>query len=114
MKRPKGRFQLTALPLVRNPFADIGWAAPQFDSFGFRPNKNLHSVTADQLYLCEVDGDDSASVERHANELKIFLCKPAANAKQQTLFSRKSVDSIRHWLARRPFDFNGNRHAIRM
>ena len=64
--------RLAALSLVRDPLADIGRATPEFDAFGFGLNQKLHSVTADQLYLRKFDRDDSASVERDANEFQIF------------------------------------------
>jgi hypothetical protein len=64
---------------------------------GFGLNQKLYSVTADQLYFCEFDGDDSASVELDADYLQIFRREPPADVKDQTLFSRKSVYSACHW-----------------
>ena len=66
---------------------------------GFALNQKLHSVTADQLYRGKFDGDDSASIERIANDVQVFLREPTADVKDQTLFSRNSIDSVRHWLA---------------
>jgi hypothetical protein len=80
-------------------------------------NQKLHSVTADQLYRGKFDGDDSASIERIANDVQVFLREPTADVKDQTPFSRKSVDSARHWLASPfvyPHCFKGKRRAIRM
>jgi hypothetical protein len=90
---------LTAPSLVRDPLADVGRATPQFDAFRLRLCQKLNRVTADQLYLCEFDGDDSAWVERSANDLQIFRRDLTADVKDQTVFRRKSVDSARHWLA---------------
>jgi hypothetical protein len=78
--------------------------------------QKLHGVTADQLNLSEFEGDDSASIERSANDVQIFLCEPTADVKHQTLFIRKSIDSARHQLAS-PSAFQrskGKRRAIEM
>jgi hypothetical protein len=72
---------LAALSLVGDPLADVGRTAPDFYAFGFGLNQKLHRVTADQFYLGEFDGDDSASVERDANDLQIFRTEPAADVK---------------------------------
>jgi hypothetical protein len=90
---------VAALLLVRDPLPDICRAAPEFDPFGFGPDQKLHSIIADQLYLSKFDGDESASIERHANEFQIFRCQPTADGQDQALFSRNSINSVRHWLA---------------
>jgi hypothetical protein len=90
---------LATLSLVRDPFPDIGWAAPEFDPFGFGPEQKLHRIRADQLYLGKFDGNEPASIERHSNEFQIFRCQPTADGQDQTLFSRDSIDSVWHWLA---------------
>jgi hypothetical protein len=91
------RSELATLSLVRDPLADVGRTAPEFDALGFALNQKLHSVTADQLYFSEFDGDDSACIERDANDLQIFRREPTADVKDQAPFSRKSVYSARHW-----------------
>ena len=60
--------------------------------------RSSHSVTVYQIYLCKLDGDDAAFVERGANDLQVFRREATADVKDQTLFSRMSVDSARHWL----------------
>jgi hypothetical protein len=95
--RPLGA--LAALSLLRDPLADIGRATSQFDALGFGLCEKLHRVTVNQLYLCEFDGDDTASLERAANNLQVFRRNPTTHVKNQTVFSRKSVDSAGHWLA---------------
>jgi len=112
----RGQVQ-AALSLIRDPFTDIGRTASEFDAFVFDLNQKLHSVTADQLYRGKFDGDDSASIERIANDVQVFLREPTADVKDQTPFSRKSVDSARHWLASPfvyPHCFKGKRSAVRM
>ena len=44
-------------------------------------NQKLHSVTADQLYLREFEGDDSASLDRDPNNLQILRREPTAYVK---------------------------------
>ena len=61
---------LAAPSLLRDPLADVGRAVPEFDAFGFGLCQKLHSLTVDQLYLREIDGSDTASVERGANDLQ--------------------------------------------
>ena len=90
---------MAALLLVRDPLPYICRAAPEFDPFGFGPDQKLHSIIANQLYLGKFDGDESASIKRHANEFQIFRCQPTADRQDQTLFSRNSIDSVRHGLA---------------
>jgi hypothetical protein len=55
-------------------------------------------ASLDQLEFSELDGDDTAVLERGAKYVQIFRCEPTADVKDETLFSRKSIDSPRHWL----------------
>ena len=79
---------LAARSLVRDPLADVGRAIPELDAFSFGLSQKLHSVAVHQLYLREFDSDDTASVERSANDLQIFRSEPTADVKEQTLLSR--------------------------
>jgi hypothetical protein len=92
-----------------HPLADVSRATPEFDAFAFGLCQKLHSIKANQLYLGELDGGDSAFVESGAKDLEIFRREPAADVKDQTLFRRKSVDSARHWLALPVVDSIANR-----
>ena len=90
---------LAARSLVRDPLADVGRATPELDTFSFGLSEKLHSVAVHQLYLREFDSDDTASVERSANDLQIFRNESTTHVKEQTLFSPTPVDSASHWLA---------------
>ena len=90
---------LAAFSFVRDPLADVGGTAPEFDAFSFGLCQKLYRVTVGQLYLCQFDGDDPVWVERSANDLQLFRRELTADVKDQTGFRRKSVDSERHWLA---------------
>ena len=93
------RTSLAARSLVRDPLADVGRATPELDTFSFGLSEKLHSVAVHQLYLREFDSDDTASVERSANDLQIFRNESTTHVKEQTLFSPTPVDSASHWLA---------------
>lgn len=84
---------LAALSLPRDPLADVGRAAPDLDAFSFRLCQKRQGVRVDQLHLCEFDGNNRASVECGANDFQVFCGDAAADAKDQTLSGRKSVDS---------------------
>src|SRR5262245_16402245 len=67
-----------ALSLMGDPLAEVARTDPDFDAFGFGPCQKLHSLKVDQLYLCEFDGDDAASVERGANDSACHGAEPVA------------------------------------
>ena len=111
-RRPRGA--LAALSLLREPLADVGRAAPEFDAVGFGLCQKPHSLTVDQLYLCEFDGGDTAFGERDAKDLQVFRGDSTADVKEQTVVSRQSVDSARHGSRRlSSSDFTGKPDAIR-
>ena len=91
-------YYLAAFSFVRDPLADVSRTIPEFDAFGFGLCQKLHCISVGQLYLCEFDGNDSAWIERCANDLQILRRELTADVEDQTVFSRESVDSARHWL----------------
>jgi len=88
---------LPAVSLSGDPLADVSRTVLEFNAVGFGLRQNLHSLAVHQLYFCECDSHNVASVELSANDLQVFRREPPADAKKQTLFSRNSVDSARHW-----------------
>ena len=77
----------------------------EFDAIPFVEGQEFHGITVDQFDLCELDGDDTAFLQRGAKDIQVFPCNPTTDAKNDTLFNRKSVDSARHGRAaccRRP------------
>ena len=89
-RRPPGA--LAALSLLGDPLADVGGAVPELEALGFALCQKLHSLTVDQFDLCEIDGNDVASVERGANDLQVLRCDPTADVKDHTLFGGTSVE----------------------
>jgi hypothetical protein len=88
-----------ARSLVRDPLPDVGGATPDGDSFGFGFSQKPDSFAVDQLQLREFDSNDTAFVERGANDLQIFRPDLTADGKDQTVFRRNVVDSARHRFA---------------
>jgi hypothetical protein len=62
----------------------------------FVEGQQFHSSTVDQLDFREIDGDDTAVLERDAKDFHVFPCNPPTDAENNTLLNRKSVDSGRH------------------
>ena len=68
----------------------------EFDAIRFVEGQEFHSITVDQLDFRELDGDDTAFLERGAKDFQVFPCNPPTDAENGTLFNRKSVDSAGH------------------
>ena len=62
----------------------------------FGERQECHRITVDQLDLRELDGDDTAFLERGAKDLQVIPCDPPTDAQNDTLFNRKPVDSAGH------------------
>lgn len=73
---------LAARSFLCDPLADVGWATPEFDPFGFGLRQEHYRLAVDQFYLCEFDSDDMASNERSPNNLQVFRGKPTADVEE--------------------------------
>lgn len=87
---------LAAVSLSRDPLADVGRTMSKLDALSFVDREELHGVTVDQLEFSELDGDDTAVIERGAKYVQVLACNPPNDTQHQTLASRKSVDSACH------------------
>src|SRR5262245_5255698 len=94
---PEKPAPLVAVSLSRDPFADIGRAVSEFDAVRFDDRQELHSLSVDQLEFGQLDGDDTAVLERGAKYIQFFPCNPSTDVQHRTLGGRKSVDSERHF-----------------
>ena len=74
----------------------------ELDAVCFVDRQELHDITVDQLEVGELDGDDTAILERGAKYVQVFSCNPPTDVQHQTLVSWKSVDSARHVSLARP------------
>jgi len=87
---------LAAVALSPDPFADVGRTVSELDAVCFVDRQELHGITVDQLEFSELDGDDTAILDRGAKYVQIFLSNPPADLQHETLVSRNSVDSAGH------------------
>jgi hypothetical protein len=85
----------------------------EFDATRFVECQELHGITIDELDVRELDGNDTALLERHAKDVQVFPCDPPADAQNDTLINRKPIDSAGHarWPVRPPL--NGKPGATR-
>ena len=81
------------------------------DSLPFSAGQEHHGITADQFDLREVDGDDTVFLKRCAKDIQAFTGNPTADAKNDTLFIRKPVDSAGHDAACSPVRVSGKPNA---
>jgi hypothetical protein len=66
------------------------------DAIPLGASQESHGITIDQLDVRQVDGDDTAILQRVAQDIQVFPLNPTADAKHDTLFNREPVDSARH------------------
>jgi hypothetical protein len=86
----------------------------ELDAVPFGTGQECHGITVGQFDLREVESDDTAFFQRVVKDIQVFPCDPAADAKNDTLLTRKSVDSARHGLCRLlPGWLNGKANASR-
>ena len=68
----------------------------ELDAIRFGECQEFHGITVDQFDLREVDGDDTAFLQRGAKDIQVFASNPTTDAQNDTLFNRKPVDSAGH------------------
>jgi hypothetical protein len=103
---------LAAASLPRQPFADIGRTVSEIDAIPLGAGQERHGITVDQFDLREVESDDTAFLQRGAKDIQAFSGDPTTDAKNDTLFNRKSVDSACHgrWPVARGRQWQTERH----
>jgi len=86
----------------------------ELDAVPFDAGQECHGITVGQVDLGEVESDDTAFFQRGAKDIQVFPRDPTADAKNDTLLERKSVDSARHdRVACCPRCLNGKPNASR-
>ena len=70
----------------------------ELDPARFGDGEEHHGITVDQLDFREVDGDDTALLERGAKDSQVVPGNPATDAQHDTPFDPDSVDSAGHRL----------------
>ena len=84
--------------LFRDPLPDEGGTVREFDPARFRDSEEHHGITIDQLDFREVDGDDTALLDRGTKDVQVVSCHPATDAQNDTRFDPNAVDSAGHRL----------------
>jgi hypothetical protein len=86
----------------------------EVDAIPFSACQERHDITIDQFDLREVESDDTVFLQRCAKDSQVFSGHATADAKNDTLFHRESIDSARHGrVACCPMRLNRKRNATR-
>jgi hypothetical protein len=68
----------------------------EVDAIPFGASQERHGITVDQFDLREVDCHNTVFLQRGAKDIQVFSGNATADAKNDTPFDWKSVDSARH------------------
>jgi hypothetical protein len=68
----------------------------ELDATRLVERQELHGITIDELDLRELDGNDTALLERSAKDFQVLPGNPPTDAQNDTLFNRTPIDSASH------------------